>query len=123
MAEPVDAKVSKTFALAGVRVRVPPSASSFFIPGDPFVMRFAAVVHKDPDSCYGVTVPGLPGCFSAGDTLDEAVESASEAIACHVEGMLLDGEQVPEQPTIEELRARSGVEDGTWVVVNAPPGL
>lgn len=86
-------------------------------------MRFAAVVHKDPDSCYGVTVPGLPGCFSAGDTLDEAVESASEAIACHVEGMLLDGEQVPEQPTIEELRARSGVEDGTWVVVNAPPGL
>lgn len=81
-------------------------------------MRFAVVVHKDPGSCYGVTVPGLPGCFSAGDTLDEAVESASEAIACHIEGMLMDGETVPEQPPLEELQACEGVEDGTWALVN-----
>lgn len=81
-------------------------------------MRFAVVVHKDPGSYYGVTVPGLPGCFSAGDTLDEAVESASEAIACHIEGMLMDGETVPEQPPLEELQACEGVEDGTWALVN-----
>lgn len=80
-------------------------------------MHFAVVIHKDPDSCYGVTVPGLPGCFSAGDTLDEAVESAHEAIACHIEGMLLDGEPVPDQPTLEELRAHEGLEDGTWALV------
>ena len=81
-------------------------------------MRFAVVVHKDPDSCYGVTVPGLPGCFSAGDTLDEAVKSTSEAIACHIEGLLMDGEAVPEQPSLEEFQARMGVEDGTWVLVD-----
>lgn len=81
-------------------------------------MRFAVVIHKDPDSCYGVTVPGLPGCFSAGDTLDEAVESVSEAIACHVEGMLMDGEAVPEQPSLEELQACDDFDDGTWALVN-----
>ena len=31
-------------------------------------MRFPIVVHKDKNSGYGVTVPDLPGCFSAGDT-------------------------------------------------------
>ena len=30
-------------------------------------MRFPIVVHKDADSGYGVTVPDLPGCFSAGE--------------------------------------------------------
>ena len=39
-------------------------------------MRYAVVIHKDVESTYGVTVPDLPGCFSAGDTLEEAVESA-----------------------------------------------
>ena len=38
-------------------------------------MRYPVVIHKDPESDYGVTVPDLPGCFSAGETLDEALES------------------------------------------------
>ena len=58
-------------------------------------MRFPIVIHKDTCSGYGVTVPDLPGCFSAGDTLDEAIESARESIACHVEGLLMDGEPDP----------------------------
>ncbi|MBN0609850.1 type II toxin-antitoxin system HicB family antitoxin, partial [Pseudomonas aeruginosa] len=29
-------------------------------------MKFPVVLHKDPDSDYGVTVPDVPGCFSAG---------------------------------------------------------
>lgn len=32
-------------------------------------MRFPVVIHKDTDSDYGVTIPDLPGCFSAGTTL------------------------------------------------------
>ncbi len=55
-------------------------------------MRYAVVIHKDVESVYGVAVPDLPGCFSSGDTLEEAVESAQEAIACHLEGLLMDGE-------------------------------
>ena len=53
-------------------------------------MQYPVVIHKDVESIYGVTVPDLPGCFSAGETLEEAGESAQEAIACHLEGLLMD---------------------------------
>ncbi len=46
-------------------------------------MRYPIVIHKDEGSCYGVTVPDLPGCFSAGYTLDETFEMAREAIEGH----------------------------------------
>ena len=58
-------------------------------------MRFPIVIHKDKDSCYGVTVPDLPGCISAGETLDQAFGMAREAIECHVEGMLMGGQPIP----------------------------
>jgi predicted RNase H-like HicB family nuclease len=57
-------------------------------------MLFPVVIHKDPDSDYGVTVPDLPGCFSAGETLAEAVANAREAIELHIEGLLEAGEAV-----------------------------
>ena len=39
-------------------------------------MRYPIVIHKDPESCYGVTVPDLPGCFSAGNTVEEAPDAS-----------------------------------------------
>ena len=47
-------------------------------------MKFLVVIHKDDDSDYGVTVPDLPGCFSAGSTIEEALENTKEAIALHL---------------------------------------
>ena len=58
-------------------------------------MHYLAVVHKDPTSSYGVTVPDLPGCFSGGDTIEEALSSVSEAIELHMEGLLEDGDGYP----------------------------
>ena len=55
-------------------------------------MRFPVVAHKDRNSGYGVTVPDLPGCFSAGDTLDGASDSTHAAILCHLEELLMDNE-------------------------------
>ena len=80
-------------------------------------MRFPIVIHKDAGSGYGVTVPDLPGCFSAGDTLDEAIESAREAIACHVEGLLMDGEPVPARASLEAHQANEDYRDGLWAIV------
>lgn len=80
-------------------------------------MRFVAVIHKDTGTGYGVTVPDLPGCFSAGDTLEEAIESAREAIACHIEGLLLDGEPIPERASLEMHQANEDYKDGVWVLV------
>jgi len=57
-------------------------------------MRFHVALHKDPNSLYGVTVPDLPGCFSAGKTIDEALASAKEAIQGHIETLLEWGDSV-----------------------------
>ncbi|WP_017839830.1 type II toxin-antitoxin system HicB family antitoxin [Methylotuvimicrobium buryatense] len=54
-------------------------------------MRFSVVLHTDDGVRYGVTVPDLPGCFSAGDTLDDALASVAEAIDCHIETLIEDG--------------------------------
>ena len=37
-------------------------------------MRFPVVLHSDNGVRFGVTVPDLPGCFSNGDTFDEALD-------------------------------------------------
>ncbi|MFZ4702388.1 MAG: type II toxin-antitoxin system HicB family antitoxin, partial [Candidatus Methylumidiphilus sp.] len=42
-----------------------------------------------------MVVPDLPGCFSAGTTLDESMAMAQDAIECHIGGLSLDGEQLP----------------------------
>lgn len=80
-------------------------------------MRFPIVVHKDACSGYGVTVPDLPGCFSAGDSLDEAIESAREAIACHLEGLLMDGEPIPARASLETHQGNEDYRDGVWAIV------
>ncbi|WP_310777639.1 type II toxin-antitoxin system HicB family antitoxin [Candidatus Palauibacter scopulicola] len=81
-------------------------------------MRFPIVVHKDADSGYGVTVPDLPGCFSAGDTLDEVIESAREAIACHIEGLLMDGEPIPARTSLEAHQGNDDYRGGVWAIAD-----
>lgn len=81
-------------------------------------MRYAVVIHKDVESVYGVTVPDLPGCFSSGDTFEEAIESAHEAISCHLEGLLMDGEPIPARGSLETHRASEHYKGGVWAFVN-----
>lgn len=65
-------------------------------------MQYPIFIHKDPDSDYGVIVPDLPGCFSAGSSLEEAIKNAKEAIECHLEGLFIDCEEIPLQQAIEK---------------------
>ena len=80
-------------------------------------MRYPIIIHKDAGSCYGVTVLDLPGCFSAGDTLDEAISSAQEAIAFHLEGLLMQGESIPEQAPLEVHQANEAHSGGIFAIV------
>ena len=64
-------------------------------------MVFPIVIHKERDSAYGVTVPDLPGCISAGDTLEEAIGMAREAVELHLEGMIEDGVAIPVPKPLE----------------------
>lgn len=51
---------------------------------------------------YGVIVPDIPGCYSAGDTLEEAYTNAKQAIVFHLEGMIEDGEDIPTPKPISQ---------------------
>ncbi len=80
-------------------------------------MNFLIVIHKDADSDYGVTVPDLPGCFSAGETLDEALAMAKEAIELHLEGLIAEGLPVPTPTNIEKHKSNRDFAGGTWALV------
>ncbi len=64
-------------------------------------MIYPIVIHKEHNSDFGVIVPDLPGCFSAGSTPDEAIQNAKEAILLHIEGMIEDHEKIPESSGVE----------------------
>ncbi len=59
---------------------------------------------------FQVIVPALPGIVTYGRTIDEAREMAQDAIACHLQGLLKDDEEIPKDPfapgppVIEELK-------------------
>ncbi len=72
---------------------------------------------------FGVVVPDLPGCFSAGDTLDEAIENSKEAIALWIETVLDDGGTVPQpQPVTEHVKS-SEYAGWIWAVVEVDGSL
>ena len=80
-------------------------------------MNYPIVLHKDRDSDFGVTVPDLPGCFSAGRTVDEALTMAREAIELHLEGLVEDGLPIPQPGRIEQHQSNSEYRGGMWAVV------
>ncbi len=60
--------------------------------------QYTVLLEPDPDDgSYTVTVPALPGVVTQGATLEEALAMAREAIQCHIEGLLADGEPIPEE--------------------------
>jgi predicted RNase H-like HicB family nuclease len=86
-------------------------------------MNYLIVIHKDADSDYGVTVPDLPGCFSAGSSLDEALLMAKGAIAEHIEGLLVEGDPIPAPQPAEVHRENPDYRDGTFALVELDPSL
>lgn len=68
--------------------------------------HYIALIHKDADSCYGVSFPDVPGVFTAADTIDEAIQKAAEVLAFAAEDWSdLDGKQFPAPRTIDALRS------------------
>lgn len=81
-------------------------------------MQFPIVIHKDETSSFGVTVPDLPGCFSGGESYEEAITSAREAVACHIEGLLMDGESISERKPIDLHQGNQDYENGVWALID-----
>lgn len=81
-------------------------------------MYYPIAIHKDSKSDYGVTVPDLPGCFSAGSTVDEAMLMAREAIELYIETLVEEGRDVPFPSDIETLKSNPDYANATWAFVN-----
>jgi predicted RNase H-like HicB family nuclease len=67
--------------------------------------HYVALIHKEPDSDYGIMFPDFPGCVSAGADFDDALRQGVEALAGHAGLMRRDGEPIPPPRSLEEIRA------------------
>lgn len=81
-------------------------------------MRYSVVIHKDENSDFGVSVPDISGCYSAGSTYDEALTNVIEAIECHLEGLLIDNEPIPVCRTIDYWINEEEFQGGVWAFVD-----
>ena len=68
----------------------------------------------------GVLVPYLPGCFSAGDTLEEAYVNAREAIISHLEALIDEGAAIPARGMPEQRSGYPQYAGWLWGLVEAP---
>lgn len=68
-------------------------------------MHYVAFIHADDATGFGVSFPDFPGCISYGETVDDALRMAREALAFHVEGMKEDGDAVPMPRDIREVES------------------
>lgn len=85
-------------------------------------MFIPAALHKDEHSAYGVTIPDLPGCFSFGDTAEEAIANAQAAAYMHIDGMIEDGEfKNLTTSSIDDLSKNPDYRDAVWVMVEIDP--
>ena len=81
-------------------------------------MNYAITIEHEPDKAYGVQVPDLPGCFSAGATMDEALANAAEAVAFHIEGLLDAGEKIPAPQGVEAHAGNPAYAGMIWAIVS-----
>lgn len=60
--------------------------------------QYTIILDPDPEEGgYTVTVPTLPGCVTQGETIEEAIAMAKDAIHLYIETLIADGEPVPQE--------------------------
>ena len=64
---------------------------------DMAALNYRVLLRKEPEGGYTVIVPSLPGCVTFGETVEEGIEMAKQAIALYIESLKARGEQVPSE--------------------------
>jgi predicted RNase H-like HicB family nuclease len=82
--------------------------------------HYIALIHKDPDSDFGVSFPDFPGCITAGNTIQEASEMAREALGGHISAMVEEGLPIPGPSSLDQIMAELENRDGVAVLIAAP---
>ena len=65
--------------------------------------KYRVLIEKDENGIYIASCPALQGCYSQGDTVDEALQNIKDAIQLHIEARQALGESVPIEILIEEV--------------------
>lgn len=87
-------------------------------------MRYPVAIEPgDENTAFGVVVPDLPGCFSAGDTLDEAMAGAEEAIALWIDATIDAGDAIPTPSSLDAVRLNPEFSGWVFAVVAIDPAL
>jgi len=87
-------------------------------------MRYPVAIEPGNETvAFGVVVPDLPGCFSAGDTLDEAMAGAEEAAAAWVDATLDAGNPIPAPSSLDTIRRNPEFAGWTFGVITLDPAL
>ena len=82
-------------------------------------MKYPVVIHKEENTEFGVSFPDLPGCITAGITIEDALEMAVEAAELYIEDVLLEGEPIPVSGTIEDYLQHPDFSDGIfWSLID-----
>ena len=81
-------------------------------------MNYPIAIEHEPGSAYGVRFPDLPGCFSAGETLDGAIANAGEALAFHIEGLLDAGEKIPAPLDLQHHASNPEYSGVVWALIS-----
>lgn len=82
-----------------------------------------AIEPGNKTTAFGVVVPDLPGCFSAGDTLDEAMTNAEEAAALWIDAALDAGQSIPAPGTLDALRTNREYRRWLFGLIAIDPAL
>ena len=85
-------------------------------------MRYPIAIEPGSETtAFGVVVPDLPGCFSAGDTLDEAITNAEEAIELWIESAIDEGQEIPAPTTVARIAEDPEFAGWTFAIVAVNP--
>jgi len=70
------------------------------------IYTFRTIIEKDAPGYHGY-VPSLPGCHTYGITIEETKSNLKEAILCHLESLLLDKQEIPQDESLEVIQTFS----------------
>ncbi len=84
-------------------------------------MKFTIAIEPGTKrTAFGVVVPDLPGCFSAGDSVEEAFDNVREAITAHCEILAEKGKDIPDPKPMSIWQADREYRGWTWGIVEVP---
>ncbi len=88
------------------------------------MIRYPIAIEIGNDTtAFGVIIPDLEGCFSAGDTLDEAIDNAKEAITLHIDGLLDDNEPIPTPSPVSKYSTLAEYAGYIWAIIEIDPAI